>query len=202
MMKLKKWFNDNKLSLNLNKTKFMIFGHQRTEANILLSYFIDTVSEFRFLGVIIDDKLTLKAHIAQVKSKVSKNIFVLNKAKNMFNYKTMRILYCSLILTYLSCCAAVWGNTYSTSMISLFLLQKTAVRLIHNVGYTEHTNRLFIESRLLKLDDLVKLQTFTVMFMTKCKILPEICKICLYLVLIMKIIAGNLILSTNLQEQL
>ena len=97
MVKLKKWFNDNKLSLNLNKTKFMIFGHQRREANILLSLdgvFIDRVSEFRFLGVIIDDKLTWKAHIVQVKSKVSK---------------------------------------------------KRAVRLIHNVGYREHTNRLFIE---------------------------------------------------------
>ena len=34
MVKLKKWFDENKLSLNLNKTKLMIFGHQRREANI------------------------------------------------------------------------------------------------------------------------------------------------------------------------
>ncbi len=27
MVKLKKWFDENKLSFNLNKTKFMIFGH-------------------------------------------------------------------------------------------------------------------------------------------------------------------------------
>lgn len=41
---------------------------------------IDRVSEFRFLGVITDDKMTWRAHIAQVKSKLYKNIFVLNKA--------------------------------------------------------------------------------------------------------------------------
>ena len=47
------------------------------------------------------------AHIAQVKSKVSKNIFVLKKAKFMLNYKAMRILYCSLIfaLFKLLCCS-------------------------------------------------------------------------------------------------
>ena len=114
-----------------------------------------------------------KAHIDQVKSKLSKNIFVLNKAKYMLNYKAMKILYCSLILPYLSYCTTVWGNTYSTSMTPLFLLQKRAVRLIHNVGYREHTKRLFIESRLLKLNDLNKLQTLTVMFIEKCEILPE-----------------------------
>ena len=91
--------------------------------------FLLIVSEFRFLGVIIDDELTWKAHIAQVKSKVCKNIFVLNKAKYMLNYKAMRILYCSLILSYLGYCAAVWGNTYSTNMMSdlfiVWVIQRT-----------------------------------------------------------------------------
>lgn len=39
------------------------------------------LSELRFLGVIMDDGLTWKHLKAHVKTKVSKNISVLNKAK-------------------------------------------------------------------------------------------------------------------------
>uniref|UniRef100_A0A3Q3ELG3 NACHT domain-containing protein n=1 Tax=Labrus bergylta TaxID=56723 RepID=A0A3Q3ELG3_9LABR len=95
MVKLKAWFDENKLSLNLNKTKFMIIANQKKDENVLLSIDgvnIERVSEFRFLGVIMDDKLTWKSHIAHVKKKVSKNIFVLNKTKF--------ILDCKVLFTY------------------------------------------------------------------------------------------------------
>lgn len=176
MVNLKKWFDENKLSLNLNKTKFMVFTNKRKDENILLNIdgvSIERVSEFRFLGVIIDDKLTWKAHIAHVKSKVSKNIFILNKVKFLLNCKVLRILYCSLILPYFSYCVEIWGNTYISNIKPLFLLQKRAVRIIHKAGYREHTSSLFIKSGLLKLKDLIELQTLTVMFRAKSKALPE-----------------------------
>lgn len=84
----------------------MFFGPQRREENLSLSLegvLIDGVSELRFLSVITDDELTRKAHVAQVKSKVCKNIFVLNKPKCVLNYKVMRHLYRLLILSYLTC---------------------------------------------------------------------------------------------------
>ncbi len=53
MVKLKKWVNENKLSLNLCKTKFMFSAEQRKEEKVSLSIDgveIVKVSELHFLG--------------------------------------------------------------------------------------------------------------------------------------------------------
>ena len=100
MIKLKRWFDENKLLLNLKKTKFMVFTNRKKE-EIELSFAgesIERVSVFRFLGVILEDKLTWKNHIAYVKAKVAKSIYILNKVKFVLDINTLRILYCTFIL--------------------------------------------------------------------------------------------------------
>ncbi len=66
MVKLKLWFDVNKLSLNMNKTKLMLFGN--CEINTQVQIIIDGVNiervyEIKFLGVILDHKLCWKSHI-------------------------------------------------------------------------------------------------------------------------------------------
>ena len=55
----------------------------------------------------------------------------------------------------------------------LFLLQKRAIRIIHKVQFREHTNSLFIKSGLLKLTEIIELQTLQIMFKAKNRVLPE-----------------------------
>ena len=133
---------------------------------------IERVSEFRFLGVLIDEKFKWKSHIAYVRNKICKNIAVLSKVKFVLNYKAMRILYCSFILPYLMYCLEVWGNSYFTNLMPLFILQKRAIRIINGVAPREHTG-LFLRSGLLKLKDLVSLQTLLVVYKAKHCLLPH-----------------------------
>uniref|UniRef100_A0A8C7Y996 Reverse transcriptase domain-containing protein n=1 Tax=Oryzias sinensis TaxID=183150 RepID=A0A8C7Y996_9TELE len=130
MEKLKLWFDVNKLSLNLSKTKMMLFGHHKGK-NINIDMHINGVKleriyENKFLGVIIDDKLTWKAHISYIQAKLSRSISVLNKAKLVLDHKSLRMLYCTLVLPYFSYCVKVLGNNYKTTLHSLSLLQKRA----------------------------------------------------------------------------
>ena len=78
------------------------------------------------------------------------------------------------MLPYLNYCVEVWGNTYQNSLQSLFILQKRAIRIIHNTGYLEHTNSLFLQSKVLKLIDLVEFQTAVFMFKARNNLLPGI----------------------------
>ncbi len=69
LSKLKSWFNINKLSLNLSKTKIMHFGNWKS--NILIKVLLDDVAiekvnEIRFLGVTIDDKISWNSHVKHV----------------------------------------------------------------------------------------------------------------------------------------
>lgn len=172
---MKFWLDKNKLSLNLNNSKLMLFGNSslNTNAKIQINGVdIERVSENKFLGVIIDEKLNWRAHVRYIHSKVSRSIAILNKAKQVFDRTSLHILYCSLVSPYLSYCAEVWGNNYKTTLHSLFTLQKKAIRIIHNAGYREHTNSLFLQSEILKMDDLVKFQTAQILFKAKNKELP------------------------------
>ena len=56
------------------------------------------------------------------------------------------------------------GNTYNTRLNSLILLQKRAVRIVGNIGWSEHSTEIFEQYRILKLCDLVKYQMCLFMY--------------------------------------
>ena len=63
----------------------MIFGRQRTVHDPILkinNFEIKRVHKARFLGVIVDDKLTWSAHIRALKSKMSRYIGIMYKIKS------------------------------------------------------------------------------------------------------------------------
>ena len=86
------------------------------------------------------------------------------KASKLINYEGMFTLYCSLFLPYLTYCCEIWGNTYTTNVNCLYVIQKKLVRIIHHEGRLAHTNCLFQQMHSLKFHDLVKYRTAIVMF--------------------------------------
>ncbi len=62
MGKLEVWFDKNKLSLNWSKIKIILFGNCRinTQINIQIDGItIERVTENKFLGITIDEKLEI-----------------------------------------------------------------------------------------------------------------------------------------------
>ena len=55
----------------------------------------------KFLGVIIDEKLTSKNHIEVVQNKISKNIVVLYRVSHLLGFKNLKI-YFPFIYIYIS----------------------------------------------------------------------------------------------------
>ena len=82
------WLQVNKLSLNGQKTHYMIFQRARIKLinhfpNVVIGGSILTdMDEINDFGVIIDNKITWIPHITYVKNKVSKGIGIIFKAKN------------------------------------------------------------------------------------------------------------------------
>lgn len=119
LKRVNKWFKQNKLSLNLSKSKMMIFGNGNSNAHEAIQIegvVIERVHEIKFLGVIIDDRITWNSHIKYITTKISRSISVIAKVKNILNIKALHTLYCSLILPYLHYCSVVWGSTYKSTL--------------------------------------------------------------------------------------
>ena len=67
----------NKLILNIDKTNFIMFGTRTTIDS--KNKKINRVSKTKFLGVIIDEKLSWNPHVDQLCNTVAKNIGILYK---------------------------------------------------------------------------------------------------------------------------
>lgn len=170
LSKLSTWFKANKLSLNLKKTKLIIFcpknkQYPRTTIDIMIdNKKIEQVDSIKFLGVLIHENLNWKPHINLIALKISKSIGVINKIKFFIPIHIRISLYNTLILPYLQYCNIVWAKTYPTNLDKLYKLQKRIIRIISNSGYRDHTLPLFYKFKILSIYDINKHQTGTFMF--------------------------------------
>jgi len=75
LTKLYNWFSANKLTLNLDKCNYMLFGNKVMDAEnptvLINNIILNRVNSTKFLGVHIDDKLTWNIHINEVSKTIS-----------------------------------------------------------------------------------------------------------------------------------
>ena len=129
------WFNANKLIINLTKTNCMMFTNKRNipQLNITLNNTVlEVKSETTFLGVVIDNKLSWKAHILHISGKISKSIAIIRLLRYSFPKNILRMIYMSLIFSHINYCNLIWGSAKKTILEPLFKLKKKEVRLVNN----------------------------------------------------------------------
>ena len=107
------WLKCNKLSLNVSKTKYMVF-HKPQKAIprfqlVMNDTGIEKVSDFDFLGLTINENMNWKSHIDKIANKISRSIGILNRLKHFLPLPTKLLIYNSLILSYLNFGVLAWG---------------------------------------------------------------------------------------------
>ena len=160
LQNLSNWFKTNELSLNVQKkTHDMLFSlsqHIRTRPIpiVIDDSPISQVDKIKFLGVIIDDRLTWSEHISYISGKLSKSIGILKKVAKFLDNNCMLSLYYTLLYPYITYCHLIWGKTSSTHLYRPTLLQKKAISIVCKEKYRAHTDPLFIKCKILKIADL------------------------------------------------
>ena len=137
--------------------------------------------------MIIDDKLSWKPQIDQLKGKLLSSLVVIKRIKNFIPESDYFNLYNALFKSHLSYCISSWGGISKYKLQSLFSVQKRCVRLLfgkelnsdHSEFYNvcaraktyeqhmatknfqlEHTKPIFNERKLLTLHHLYIYHTF------------------------------------------
>ena len=113
----------------------MIFHRSRIKPNVINKVVIDNhqltqVNSAKYLGVIIDHKLNWIEHISYVKSKMSKGIGIMYKARQFLTKNALFMLYHAYIYPYMTYCIEVWGCASQTQLNCLLLLQKKFIRIM------------------------------------------------------------------------
>ena len=178
LSKISIWLRANKLSLNIGKTHFMLFSNKKRrhyDLNIKIDETkIEEVKKTKFLGVIIDNKLTWKDHVAHVASKVSRGMGMIIKARNYLNRKGLLTLYYTFVYPYLTYCNHIWGNIYQSNLKHLCVLQNKIVRIIAGVKPRESTGPLYDSLGIMKLTDLNKYLIARFMFRYCTNMVPKL----------------------------
>ena len=174
------WVKVNKLSLNIEKTNFMLFMPKNFPCLKVSVVFdnhpINEVHHTKFLGVIIDYKLKWKEHIDYISKKIAKGIGVIVKARKVFDKVTLLSLCNSLILPYLSYCIHNWGNTYQAHLIKLHALQNKIIRIIAGVPRRTSSDPLYDEFNISKIKKLYMYAVGFCMYKYDNDMLPELFK--------------------------
>jgi len=182
LSKLSDWFRTNRLSLNVKKTNFIVFGSKRIPLGCIgFKICIDgvqigQVEHTKFLGVYIDEKLNWQKHITHISSKLASGIGIINRVKNLLPLSLLRNLYFTMIYPYLTYCNIIWGGASMNAIKSIITLQKRVVRIITGSPYLAPSSPIFARLQFLKFVDIRRAQTIKLMFKFKFNLLPEACK--------------------------
>ena len=156
--KVMNWLKLNKLSLNVQKTKYMTFHKSQknvTPLNLSIDDIpIDSVDEFNYLGIILHERLTWKNHINMVTNKIAKVSGILNRLKHIFPQNVLLSLYHTLIISQINYGMLLWGSDIRSGE----KYQKKAIRNITNSHILAHTEPLLKDLGLLKVGDIFKLR--------------------------------------------
>ena len=168
------WLLANKLTLNKDKTEYMIIGSRQRLSNIEIDPTIELgeskikrVKHSKTLGIIIDDQLLWKKQVETTVSKVSKGIGMLRRIKSCVPKRTLIKVYNAIILPHFDYCSLVWSNCSEYLLDKLQKRQNRAARIITGRPYDIPTKEIFRELNWQSLPD--RWEKNKLMFMHKVK---------------------------------
>ena len=162
--KVAEWLNVNKLSLNTTKTKIILFRSPNKKPSQTIKINIngkniEQVKSTTFLGIIIDECLTWKDHIAiKVAKKIIRAAGIIAKIRHFVNQNTLKLIYYALVYPYLIYGNITWGNTYKSRIQKIMNIQKKIVCLMTFKSYLEHSEPIFKDLNIL---DIFKINSFS-----------------------------------------
>ncbi len=177
LVNLKDWFDFNKLTLNLKKTKFLQFSSSRKKPDFkdvkisLDQESVERVEVFKYLGVWLDEKLNFSEHIHQISKKVNKRLGLLMRIRKNITKDTALMLYKSLVVPHLEYCDVIWDTCAGILKDKIQKLQNRACKIILKTKKQAHTNDIHSKLRLWKLSERRRFHTACLAY--KCKHNPQ-----------------------------
>ena len=133
---------------------------------------LEKVEKYKYLGLIIDSKLTWEDHGKYLSSKLSKTLGILFRTRNYLNKRSLFLIFNSLFLSHLRYGLICWGRCSNKVMKPLLILVNRAIRCILFLGHRENTIKYLAENNILLITDMFTLEVAKFMFRYNNHLLP------------------------------
>lgn len=154
LTQISSWLQSVDLSLNTNKSKFLIIRKINRDLSQLftsVSFHNSTIyacKQYDYLGLRIDENLNWELHIGKVCSKLSKFAFVFRKLKFLLHKSTLDKLYYAHVHSHLIYLLPIWGSAPVTYLRNLQFLQNKILKTINSLPFDTPTISLYSYSTL------------------------------------------------------
>ena len=161
------WLISNKLTLNISKTKFILFSRARQNSIVTIPDTlklkirhteIEKVKTTTFLGVIFHENLLWKSHIQYLTNKVKSSFSVIIKVSPYLNKSTLLMLYHSFILSHIRYCITTWCHGNNTDISRLQRYCNKFIRLIFGLNRRQPVTKIMIDNKLFTIKQLFTLE--------------------------------------------
>ena len=126
----------------------------------------------KFLGVLLDEHLAGKYHIAELPKKLAKTCGIFFKVRYLLPTSTLIALYNALFMSLLQYGIVAWGQAFDSYIEPLFKLQKRAVRAISHQPFLAHSLPIFKDLKLLRIVDIFKLKLLSFVYESVNMVVP------------------------------
>ena len=181
---LEEFFLSNKLSLNVRKTRAMAFHsptiHFHYTALILdgeeIAWCGNPYSEepcFKFLGVLLDPKLSMAHHLKRILGKLSSAMYALAVARENLPLKVALNVYRSLYESHILYACAIWGSAHEKLLQPIFAHHTKAVKSLFSLPRASHLSQTLHQNKILKPEQLVMREHVKLAHSHRMKRLPQ-----------------------------
>ena len=132
------WFENNKLTLNVEKTCTMFVGSKhRLSQSVMPKLFLyhqelDNKTEVKYLGLTIDQHLMWSQHIIEMCNKLRPKVSLLSRIRHYLPFQQTMMVYSALIQSIIDYGCSVWGNSSKSNVLTVQHMQNRCARLITN----------------------------------------------------------------------
>ena len=151
MKTLMKWSSEWQLEFNSEKSKVMHMGTRNAETSYIMGEtIIQTTTEEKDLGVVIDKQLKFHGHVTYAANKANRVLTTIKRTFETRDQETIPLLYKGLVRPLLEYGNTVWSPRYITDIKAVERVQKRATKMITSLRQQPYIDRL----RTLKLPSL------------------------------------------------
>ena len=140
MEKISEWFKANKLLLNIKKANYTLFHKNNTKDDLPLK-----LLDLKIFNNVLKRQTSWKEHIKATANKLSKNIGLLCKTKQLPDHESLKsiclsyIIYYSYIIHYSANIA--WAST-DPKKLKKYIIYRKATQIINNENRLCHSGPL------------------------------------------------------------
>ena len=175
------WCNDNKLFLNMGKTKSMLITSSQKLSKLespdlkikVDNTSIDSVTKHKMLGIMLDQQMNWSDQVVDLCKKVNMKLALLRRIKPYLDEKTRVLFYNAYILPHFDYCCTVWGGCSQDLIVKLLKLQKHAARIVTDSDYYTSSDLLFTKLKWLSIGERLFLKKAIMMYKSLNNMVPD-----------------------------